>query len=70
METTTNTREATSTTQRRRRYRGTTRHPAVFATLSALLLSAASIAGRIRARGRGRRRPGDAACLARKAART
>jgi len=47
METTTSTREATSTTHRRDR--GTAHHSAVIATLSALLLLAASIAGQIAA---------------------
>jgi hypothetical protein len=47
METPTNTRETTSTTHRHDG--GTTRPPAVIATLSALLLLAASIAGQIAA---------------------
>ncbi|MET7730866.1 hypothetical protein ABZT02_05820 [Streptomyces sp. NPDC005402] len=45
METTPSTRETTSTTHRRDSR--TSRHPAVIATLSALLLLAASIAGQI-----------------------
>jgi hypothetical protein len=47
MEPTTSTRETTSTTHRRAG--GTARHPAVIASLSALLLLAVSIAGQIAA---------------------